>query len=56
MANYDCWTCGHTTYRLKETTNRLANGLWQLPKAEDIFRDYQFSSDHTIRLPERETT
>ena len=56
MANYDCWTCGHTTYRLKETTNRLANGQWQLPKAEDIFRDYQFSSDHTIRLPEPETT
>ncbi len=56
MANYDCWTCGHTTYRLKETTNRLANGQWQLPKAEDIFRDYQFSSDHSIRLPETETT
>ena len=56
MANYDCWTCGHTTYRLKETTNRLANGQWQLPKAEDIFRDYQFSSDHTIGLPEIETT
>jgi nitronate monooxygenase len=55
MANYDCWTCGHTTYRLKETTNRLANGLWQLPKAEDIFLDYQFSSDHAIRLPEVET-
>ncbi len=55
MANYDCWTCGHTTYRLKETTNRLANGKWQLPKAEDIFHDYQFSSDHSIRLPEPET-
>ncbi len=56
MANYDCWTCGHTAYRLKETTNRLANGAWQLPKAEDIFRDYQFSSDHTITLPELEVT
>jgi len=56
MANYDCWTCGQTTYRLKETTNRLANGQWQLPKAEDIFRDYQFSSNHSIRLPELETT
>jgi nitronate monooxygenase len=56
MANYDCWTCGHTTYRLKETTNRLANGKWQLPNAEDIFLDYQFSTDHTIRLPEPEVT
>ena len=56
MANYDCWTCGQTTYRLKDTTNRLANGKWQLPKAADIFRDYQFSTDHTIRLPEPEVT
>ena len=54
MANYDCWTCGHTTYRLKETTRQLSNGKWQLPTAEDIFRDYQFSSDQSIRLPEPE--
>ncbi|NTW69589.1 MAG: nitronate monooxygenase [Chlorobiaceae bacterium] len=54
MANYDCWTCGHTTYRLKETTNRLENGKWQIPDAEDIFLDYQFSRDHTIRLPAQE--
>ncbi len=56
MANYDCWTCGHTTYRLKETTNRLPNGKWQLPKAEEIFFDYQFSTDQTIRLPKPEDT
>ena len=56
MANYDCWTCGQTTYRLKETTNQLPNGKWQLPKAEDIFLDYQFSSDHSIRLPEPEAS
>jgi len=54
MANYDCWTCGHTTYRLKETTRQLSNGKWQLPTAADIFRDYQFSSDQSIRLPEPE--
>ncbi|MEI6846890.1 MAG: nitronate monooxygenase [Chlorobiaceae bacterium] len=51
MANYDCWTCGHTTYRLKETTNRLENGKWQIPKAEHIFLDYQFSTEHSIKLP-----
>jgi NAD(P)H-dependent flavin oxidoreductase YrpB (nitropropane dioxygenase family) len=56
MANYDCWTCGHTTYRLKETTNMLANGKWQLPTAEDIFLDYQFSTDQAIRLPKPEVT
>lgn len=54
MVNYDCWTCGHTTYRLKETTNRLADGTWQLPAAADIFRDYQFSTDQQIALPEPE--
>ncbi len=54
MANYDCWTCGHTAYRLKETTNLLPNGKWQLPKAEEIFLDYQFSRDHSIKLPEPE--
>lgn len=56
MANYDCWTCGHTTYRLKETTNLLPNGKWQLPTAEDIFNDYQFSRDHSIKRPEPEIT
>ncbi|NTW57125.1 MAG: nitronate monooxygenase [Chlorobiaceae bacterium] len=54
MANYDCWTCGHTTYRLKETTNLLPNGKWQLPRASDVFLDYQFSTDHSIKLPEPE--
>ncbi len=56
MANYDCWTCGHTTYRLKETTILLPNGKWQLPRAEDIFNDYQFSRDHSIMRPEPEVT
>ncbi|NTW81930.1 MAG: nitronate monooxygenase [Chlorobiaceae bacterium] len=55
MANYDCWTCGHTTYRLKETTNLLPNGKWQLPKAEEVFLDYQFSTDQAIMLPSPES-
>ncbi|NTV97938.1 MAG: nitronate monooxygenase [Chlorobiaceae bacterium] len=55
MANYDCWTCGHMTYRLKETTNLLPGGKWQLPDASDIFLDYQFSTDHSIKLPAPET-
>jgi len=54
MARYDCWTCGQTASRLKETTNRLPNGLWQIPLAEDIFLDYLLSEDHSIRLPETE--
>ncbi len=51
MAKYDCWTCGDTTWRLKETTNRMHDGSWQLPSAEDIFNDYRFSEDHTIKKP-----
>ena len=51
MRNFDCWTCGHYTYRLKDTTRRLADGSYQLLDAEHIFRDYQFSTDHQILLP-----
>ncbi|RNA64482.1 nitronate monooxygenase [Prosthecochloris sp. ZM_2] len=51
MAKYDCWTCGDTTYRLKETTHRLDDGSWLLPTAEDIFLDYQFSTGEEIRKP-----
>ncbi len=51
MRNFKCWTCGHTTYRLKDTTRRLDNGDYELLSAEHIFRDYQFSVDHQIALP-----
>lgn len=52
MRNFDCWTCGHTTYRLKDTTHKLEDGSYQLLTAEHIFRDYQFSKDGRIALPE----
>ena len=51
MKNYKCWTCGHYVYRLKDTTNRLSDGTYQLLSARHIFEDYQFSSDHEIKLP-----
>lgn len=51
MANYDCWTCGDTTYRLKETTVKQPDGAWYLPSAEEIFLDYQFSTDGKIAQP-----
>jgi len=54
MRNYDCWTCGHYTYRLKDTTHRKADGTYQLLTAEHIFKDYQFSKNNQIALPERE--
>jgi NAD(P)H-dependent flavin oxidoreductase YrpB (nitropropane dioxygenase family) len=52
MRNYNCWTCGSTTYRLKDTTRRLSDGSYQELSAEHIFRDYQFSTDQKIALPE----
>ena len=52
MRNFECWTCGHTTYRLKDTTHRLADGSYQVLTAEHIFRDYQFSTDNKIALPD----
>ena len=51
MRNFDCWTCGHYVYRLKDTSRRLPDGSYQLLSAEHVFRDYQFSMDRKIALP-----
>ncbi|WP_295760826.1 nitronate monooxygenase [Undibacterium sp.] len=51
MRNFKCWTCGHYTYRLKDTSRQLPDGSYQLLTAEHVFRDYQFSVDHQIALP-----
>jgi nitronate monooxygenase len=54
MRNFNCWTCGHYTYRLKDTTHKLDDGKYQILSAEHVFKDYQFSTDHQIALPARE--
>ncbi|HAT31535.1 MAG TPA: nitronate monooxygenase [Janthinobacterium sp.] len=54
MRNFNCWTCGHYTYRLKDTTHKFDNGDYQLLSAEHVFKDYQFSVDNQIALPELE--
>jgi NAD(P)H-dependent flavin oxidoreductase YrpB (nitropropane dioxygenase family) len=54
MHGFRVWTCGHNVSRLKETTNRLADGSYQLPTAEQVFRDYQWSIGDEIALPTRE--
>jgi len=51
MRNFDCWTCGHYTYRLKDTSRRLADGSYQLLTAEHVFKDYLYSTEHRIALP-----
>lgn len=52
MRNFKCWTCGQYTYRLKDTSRKLADGSYQQLSAEHIFRDYQFSTDNKIALPD----
>ncbi|UCV21003.1 nitronate monooxygenase [Ferribacterium limneticum] len=52
MRNFDIWTCGQLTYRLKDTTRKAADGSYQLLTAEHIFKDYQFSTEQKIALPE----
>jgi nitronate monooxygenase len=51
MRNFDLWTCGHYTYRLKDTSVKNEDGSYQQLSAEHIFHDYQFSTDNKIALP-----
>ena len=51
MRNFDCWTCGHYTYRLKDTSRRQEDGNYEILSAEHVFHDYQFSTDGKLSLP-----
>ena len=55
MRNFEVWTCGQLTYRLKDTTNRLGDGSYQVLSAEHVFHDYQYSTDQKLSLPEAPT-
>ena len=52
MRNFKCWTCGHYTYRLKDTTRKNTDGSYHILSAEHVFKDYQFSTGNKIALPE----
>ncbi|MRR18253.1 MAG: nitronate monooxygenase [Deltaproteobacteria bacterium] len=52
MRNFDCWTCGQFTYKLKDTTVRQADGSYRILTTEHVFHDYQFSTDGKIALPD----
>jgi NAD(P)H-dependent flavin oxidoreductase YrpB (nitropropane dioxygenase family) len=54
MRNFNCWTCGHLTYKLKDTTHKREDGSYQILTAEHVFKDYQFSTNNQIALPEKE--
>ncbi|KAK3586198.1 hypothetical protein CHS0354_013148 [Potamilus streckersoni] len=51
MKTYKLWTCGHNVYRLKETTNKLSDGEFQLPSALHIMDDYINCTDYEVRRP-----
>ncbi|MFO1355986.1 MAG: nitronate monooxygenase [Gammaproteobacteria bacterium] len=51
FSKFNCYTCGHYAYRLKDTTHRLADGRYQILPAAHVFRDYQFSTSHRVALP-----
>ncbi len=51
MRDFNIWTCGHYTYRLKDTSVRREDGSYALLSAEHVFRDYQFSTDGQVTLP-----
>jgi NAD(P)H-dependent flavin oxidoreductase YrpB (nitropropane dioxygenase family) len=48
FSKYNAYTCGHYVYRLKDTSQQLPNGEYQLLTAEQVFQDYQFSTEHQI--------
>jgi nitronate monooxygenase len=52
MRNFDLWTCGHYTYRLKDTSRTAADGSYQLLAAEHVFNDYRYSKGNMIMLPQ----
>ena len=51
FGQHNVWTCGHNVYRLKDTSNRLPDGSYQMLSAEHVFNDYLFSENHEIALP-----
>jgi len=51
FSKYNAYTCGHYVYRLKDTTNKLDNGDYQILTADHVFNDYLHSTEHKIALP-----
>jgi len=46
-----CYTCGHNVFRLKDTTSRLGDGTYFLPRAEHIIEDYLRNASGSVALP-----
>ncbi len=54
MRNFEIWTCGQLTWRLKDTSVRHDDGSYQLLTAQHVFEDYQFSTEGRVKLPQAE--
>jgi nitronate monooxygenase len=52
FSQHNVWTCGQNVYRLKDTTNKLPDGSYQILTAEHVFNDYLLSENHEIKLPQ----
>lgn len=52
FSKFNCYTCGHNVYRLKDTTHSRPEGGYQVLSAEHVFGDYQFSTGGRIVLPQ----
>lgn len=50
MKLFNVWTCGATTYRLKETTVKRPDGRWYFPTCEQIYNDYLYSTGDDIAV------
>jgi len=51
MRKFKLWTCGHYTYRLKDTSCKSEDGSYALLDAEHVFKDYQYNVSGGITLP-----
>jgi nitronate monooxygenase len=51
FSQHNVWTCGHNVYRLKDTTNLLPDGSYQLLTVEHVFNDYLYSENYEIKKP-----
>ena len=54
FGQHNVWTCGHNVYRLKDTTNKLPDGSYQMPTAEHVFKDYLLGEGYGVAVPDLE--
>ncbi len=40
FSKFNCYTCGHNVFRLKDTTTKNPDGSYKLLKAQDVIKDY----------------